>query len=67
MNLLNNGLLDRGVDLLGHDALADVTEESGVVRTQVLEEGSLPLGDIVDGDTTEKTVDTGARKTEDCE
>ena len=60
--LLDNNLLEAGVDLGGHLTLGDLLEEVLLGRLEVEEEVGLPLSDVVDGDTVEETVDTSAAK-----
>ena len=56
--MLLNDLLDLALELGRDVALSDLGEESAVGRGQVLTELTLPLGDLVDGDGVEETVDT---------
>ena len=56
--MLLDDLLDLGHELGGDVALRDLGEERALGSGQVLKELSLPLGDLVDRDGVEQTVDT---------
>lgn len=62
MNALYDGLLEGSIDSGGHDSLLDLGEEGLLGGLEVGDEGRLPLSDVVDGDTVEETVDTGAEE-----
>ena len=57
--MLLNDLLDLALELGCDVALSDLGEKGAVGRGKVLTELSLPLGDLVDGNGVEETVDTG--------
>ena len=57
-DVLLNDLLDLALELGRDVALRDLGEEGALGSGQVLTELGLPLGDLVDGDGVEETVDT---------
>ena len=58
-DVLLDDLLDLALELRGDVALGELGQERAVGGSEVLTELSLPLGDLVDGDGVEETVDTG--------
>ena len=57
--MLLNNLLDLSLNVARDVTRRDGLEQLGLLARQVLTEVRLPLGDLVDGDRVEQTVDTG--------
>ena len=57
--MLLNNLLNLGLNVARDVTRRDGLEQLGLLARQVLTEVRLPLGDLVDGDRVEQTVDTG--------
>ena len=58
-NVVLNDLLDLRLNVARNVARRDRLEELSLLAREVLTEVGLPLGDLVDGDRVEETVDTG--------
>lgn len=58
LDVLSDELRDLLLQLLWHGSLGDVCKDLAAVRCEVVPEGELPSGDLVNGNAVEQTSDT---------